>query len=78
MGEGIMEITATEFKTNFGRYLDMVNTENIYITKNGKVVAQLTRPQVNKLELLSSLIGIVPNGENIDLDEIRSERLKKQ
>lgn len=73
-----MEITATEFKTNFGRYLDMVNTENIYITKNGKVVAQLTRPQVNKLELLSSLIGIVPNGENIDLDEIRSERLKKQ
>ena len=73
-----MEITATEFKTNFGRYLDMVNTENIYITKNGKVVAQLTRPQVNKLELLSSLIGIVPNGENIDLDEIRSERLRKQ
>ncbi len=56
----------------------MVNTENIYITKNGKVVAQLTRPQVNKLELLSSLIGIIPNGENIDLDEIRSERLKKQ
>ena len=30
-----MEVTATEFKTNLGKYLDLVATENIWITRNG-------------------------------------------
>jgi prevent-host-death family protein len=36
-----MEITATEFKSNFGRYLAAVDREDVVITRNGKPVARL-------------------------------------
>ena len=32
-----MVVTATEFKTNFGKYLDLIAHEDIFITKNGKM-----------------------------------------
>lgn len=31
-----------------------------------------------KLSILSSLIGVVPNGEDVDLDKVREERLARQ
>ena len=31
-----MTITATEFKNNLGKYLDLASTEEIFISKNGK------------------------------------------
>ena len=31
-----MIVTATEFKTNFGKYLDLISKEDIFITRNGK------------------------------------------
>ena len=31
-----MIVTATEFKTNFGKYLDMIEQEDIFITRNEK------------------------------------------
>lgn len=37
-----MLITATEFKTNIGKYLTLVNDEEIIITKNGKGIVKLT------------------------------------
>lgn len=73
-----MTITATEFKNNLGKYLDMVLDEDILITKNGKVIAQLSKPQVNKLAALRSLVGIANNGTDIDEDEIKNERLSRQ
>ena len=73
-----MTITATELKTNLGKYLDLVFTEDILITKNGKVIARLTQPQLHKLSALRALVGIADNGEDVDLDEIKSERLKRQ
>jgi prevent-host-death family protein len=36
-----MEITATEFKMNLGKYLDAVDREDVVITKNGKPAARL-------------------------------------
>lgn len=70
-----MTISATEFKTNFGKYLEIVFREDIFITKNGKVIAQLTQPKINKFDILSSLIGIAKGEDDISLDEIREERL---
>ena len=35
-----MIVTATEFKSNLGKYLDMVATQDVYITKNGKNIAR--------------------------------------
>jgi prevent-host-death family protein len=47
--EGVV-ITATEFKQNFGKYLDLVERQNdVVITKNGNKVARLT-PYVTDIE----------------------------
>ena len=73
-----MTITATEFKTNFGKYLDLVNEVDIFISKNGKIIAQLSKPQTDKIKILRNLVGIGGNDSSITLDEIKSERLKRQ
>ena len=73
-----MTITATEFKTNLGKYLDLAYSEDILITRNGKVIAQLSQPQVNKLALLDRLTCIAKLSEEVTLDDIKSERLKNK
>jgi prevent-host-death family protein len=40
-----MEITATQFKTNLGKYLEEAGREEIVITKNGKTIARLLGPE---------------------------------
>ena len=67
-----MSITATELKMNLSKYLLLSATEDVYITKNGKVVAKLTSPYQDKVETAKSLIGILP--DDITLDKAREER----
>lgn len=50
-----MIVTATEFKTNLGKYLEMAMSQDILITKNGKNIARLTNPTVDKLALWTAL-----------------------
>lgn len=73
-----MVITATEFKTNLGKYLELAAAQDIFITKNGKNIARLTSPSVNKLAILDSLIGIAPQNEDLSEKGIREERLARQ
>ena len=73
-----MIVTATEFKTNLGKYLEMATSQDIFITKNGKSIACLTSPAVNKLALLDDLVGIVPQETAMDENTIREERLSRQ
>lgn len=70
-----MSITATELKTNLGKYLLLAATEDIYITRNGKIVAKLSNPYQERVEVAKSLIGILP--ADITLEEAREERLSK-
>lgn len=70
-----MSITATEFKTNFSKYLTLSATEDIYITKNGKVIAKLTNPFQERVDIAKSLFGIIPS--DITLEEAREEKLNK-
>lgn len=72
-----MIVTATEFKMNFGKYLELVAQQDIFITKNGKSIARVTNPNVNKAELLDSLVGVIPD-ISFDEDSIREERLSRQ
>lgn len=74
----IVIVTATEFKTNLGKYLEMAMKQDIFITKNGKNIARLTSPTVNKLAVLDSLVGIVPAASVMDEKAIREERLARQ
>ena len=55
-----MSITATELKANLGKYLILAATEDILITQYGKVVAKLTNPFQNRVEIAQSLFGILP------------------
>ncbi len=73
-----MTITATEFKLNLGKYLEMVEEEEIIITKNGKSIARLSKPESEKIALLDSLVGVAKNIRNEDLDALRTERLARQ
>ena len=68
-----MSITATELKTNLSKYLLMASTEDVFITQYGKIVAKLTNPFQNRVEIAESLFGILP--QTMTLEEARKERL---
>ena len=70
-----MIVAATEFKTNFGKYLDMVTKEDIFITRNGKTIAKVINPQVSAVDSLRGMLKNVPS--DIDMDSLREERLSK-
>ncbi len=68
-----MSITATELKVNLGKYLMLAETEDIYITRNGKVVAKLSNPYQDRVDVAKSLFGILPT--DMTLEEALEERL---
>ncbi len=67
-----MSITATELKTNLGKYLTLSATEDIFITKNGKIVAKLTNPFQDRVDVAKSLFGII--SDDMTLEEAQEER----
>ena len=71
-----MIVTATELKTNIGRYLDAVAEDEVLITENGKVFAKLSATQ-DKQAILDSLVGITA-GNPVSLEEVKKERLSRQ
>ena len=68
-----MSITATELKSNLGKYLKLAENEDIFITRNGKVVAKLSNPNADRVEMAKSLLGVIPS--DITVEEAREERL---
>ena len=70
-----MSITATELKMHLSKYLMLAEKEDIYITRNGKVVAKLTNPYQDRVDMAKSLFGILP--ADITLEESKKERLNK-
>ncbi len=69
-----MSITATELKTNLGKYLALAAKEEIYITQYGKVVAKLSSPFQNRVEIAESLFGALP--QTTTWEEAREERFE--
>ena len=72
-----MQITATELKTNIGRYLALAEKHDIVVTKNNRPIAKLTNVQEDKLSILDSLVGIIPDN-GFTLEDAKNERLAKQ
>ena len=70
-----MVVTATEFKTNFGKYLELIAKEDIFITRNGKTIAKVVNPQISAVDSLRGMLKDVP--ADLDLDSVREERLSK-
>ena len=70
-----MIVTATEFKTNFGKYLELIAKEDIFITRNGKTIAKVVNPQISAVDSLRGMLKDVP--ADLDQDSIKEERLSK-
>ena len=71
-----MIITATELKTNLGKYLTIATQEDVLITKNGRGIVKLVSVQSQEKPTLRSLRGIL-HGESHTRESIREERLAK-
>lgn len=70
-----MAITATELKVNLGKYLALSETQDIYISKNGKIIAKLSNPNQDRVDIAKSLFGILP--DDVTLEDAREERVGK-
>jgi prevent-host-death family protein len=70
-----MVVTATEFKTNFGKYLEIIAKEDVFITRNGKTVAKVVNPHSSAVDSLRGMLKNAPS--DIDTNSLREERLLK-
>lgn len=74
-----MIVNATEFKTRVGKYLEIVDKEEIIITRNGKEVAVLIpvkkRGTTPNADFLYGLLSD-HNNKNVTGKQIRDERIK--
>ena len=72
-----MVVTATKFKANIGHFLDTLSMDEVYITKNGKMVAKLSNPMLDKLSILNSFVGLTKENP-ISLEDARTERIMRR
>ena len=68
-----MSMTARELKMNLSKYLMLAEKEDIYITRNGKVVAKLSNPYQDRVDMAKSLFGVLPQA--MTLEQANEERL---
>ena len=70
-----MSITAAELKLNLRKYLLIAETEDVFITENGRIIAKLTNPFQERIDKVKALIGILP--ADITAEEAKRERLDR-
>lgn len=75
-----MIVTATEFKSNVGKFLQISQEEDILIMKNGKLLSKLTRAEQDdklqrKMEAFHKVAGFLKNAKDVDIDKLREERI---
>ena len=68
-----MQVSSTELKTNLGKYLDLLGTEDIIITRNGRKIAKLVKEEDDTLSEVRSLFGILADSE---LSRMTDDELK--
>jgi len=80
-----MVVTATDLKTNLGKYLDLLDTEDIIVTRNGRKVARLIRDEEDVLAEVQSLYGILSVSDDSvsdepgegDKNDVKEERVRR-
>lgn len=60
-----MQITATQLKSNLGKYLEKAATETIYVTQYGRRVAKITAADAGR-DLVDELFGSLPSTMTIE------------
>ena len=70
-----MSITVAELSANLDKYLLLASTEDVYIIQYGKVVAKLTNPYQDRLNIADSLIGILP--QTLTFEEAKEDKIQE-
>jgi len=72
----MMIISSTELKSNMNKYLDLLDNEDILITKNGRKVAKITKEPEEESDMknIYSLYGILKDSK---LSKLSDGELKK-
>jgi len=70
-----MYVTATEFRTNVGKYLEMASHEDIYILKHGFPGVIVSSNKEAKKRVADSLKGLYKYDG--DLEKLLEERLRE-
>ncbi len=69
------QISISELKINPGKYVDLAQKQDIMISRNGKIVAKLVTAKPDKVAIMNELFAMFPKGADVDLEDIRKERL---
>ena len=72
-GGQIMKVSVSELKSNVGRYIDLAELQDIFITKNGKQVAKIVSTKINKVAAMEAAFDRIP--ADTDLDQAKAARL---
>lgn len=62
------EITATEFKRNFGKYMNLGQKEEIVVTHRGVEIFTIVPKKIDLIKRLESYFGILPKEAYDDKD----------
>ena len=57
-GVSTMQVSLSELKINIGKYIDMAEVQDIFITRNGKQVAKIVGTGRDRAAEIKSLFGI--------------------
>ena len=72
----MITVTAAEFKSNLGKYLNLVKRDTIHITKNGTAIAVLSPPSPTQ-SWVDDITGVISSSD-IDIKQLKSERLARK
>lgn len=61
-------ITATEFKTNFGKYAKLAQKERIEVTSHGNVIFVIVPKNEDRYNRAMSLVGSLPANVPFEID----------
>lgn len=67
------QISVSELKVNAGKYVSMAQEQDVFITKNGKVVAKLVTAKADKQAAWDNMARIF-KGINLTDEEAGTER----
>ncbi|MCD8294353.1 MAG: type II toxin-antitoxin system prevent-host-death family antitoxin [Clostridia bacterium] len=73
--ESRVEITVTELRRHLKKYLDLSQSERVYVICQGKVVAIISNPYEDRVKVMKDLFGCIP--ADITLEESIEEHRSK-
>lgn len=72
-------VTSTELKNNLSYYLELSEKENVFVTKNKRVISVISNPKDKGLENFLAMRGTFGKvSEDADYDEIVKEEILKR